>query len=91
MATNTLAPERLHGTDACWRAADYRAVGQLYLYDDSLLKRALVRTEVKRMRLGHWGTRPGENFISAHVNRVIEEYELDMINVAGPGHGGPAA
>jgi xylulose-5-phosphate/fructose-6-phosphate phosphoketolase len=90
MNTNTLAPELLHKMDAYWRAANYLAVGQLYLYDNPLLKRPLALADVKRMLLGHWGTTPGQNFIYVHLNRVIKKYDLDMIYVAGPGHGGPA-
>ena len=90
MNGNTLTPELLLKIDAYWRAANYLAVGQLYLCDNPLLKRPLVLTDVKRMLLGHWGTTPGQNFIYAHLNRVIKKYDLDMIYVAGPGHGGPA-
>jgi xylulose-5-phosphate/fructose-6-phosphate phosphoketolase len=80
----------LHKMDAYWRAANYLSVGQIYLYDNPLLKRPLVLADVKRMLLGHWGTTPGQNFIYVHLNRVIKEYDLDMIYVSGPGHGGPA-
>jgi len=90
MKTNTLSPELLHNIDAYWRAANYLSVGQIYLYDNPLLKRPLVLTDVKRMLLGHWGTTPGQNFIYVHLNRVIKKYDLDMIYVSGPGHGGPA-
>ena len=90
MKTNTLTPELLHKIDAYWRAANYLSVGQIYLYDNPLLKRPLVLTDVKRMLLGHWGTTPGQNFIYVHLNRVIKKYDLDMIYVSGPGHGGPA-
>ncbi len=90
MQTNTLTPHLLHQIDAYWRAANYLSVGQMYLYDNPLLKRPLVLADVKRMLLGHWGTTPGQNFIYAHLNRVIKKYDLDMIFVSGPGHGGPA-
>ena len=90
MTTRTLAPDLLQRMDAYWRAANYLAVGQIYLFDNPLLKRPLVREDVKRMLLGHWGTTPGQNFIYTHLNRVITRYELDMIYVSGPGHGGPA-
>ena len=73
-----------------WRAANYLSVGQIYLYDNPLLKRPLALGDVKHMLLGHWGTTPGQNFIYAHLNRVIKKYDLDMIYVSGPGHGGPA-
>ena len=86
----TLAPDSLRLIDAYWRAANYLSVGQIYLFDNPLLKRPLALTDVKRMLLGHWGTTPGQNFIYAHLNRVIKKYELDMVYVSGPGHGGPA-
>ena len=76
--------------DAYWRAANYLSVGQIYLYDNPLLKRPLALADVKHMLLGHWGTTPGQNFIYTHLNRVIKKYDLDMIYVSGPGHGGPA-
>ena len=87
---NTLAPELLARMDAYWRAANYLSVGQIYLYDNPLLRRPLALTDIKRMLLGHWGTTPGQNFIYVHLNRVIKRYDLDMIFVSGPGHGGPA-
>ena len=86
----TLTPELSHRIDAYWRAANYLSVGQIYLFDNPLLKRPLVPTDIKHMLLGHWGTTPGQNFIYAHLNRVIKQYDLDMIYVSGPGHGGPA-
>jgi len=89
MKTNTLTPELLHDMDAYWRAANYLSVGQIYLCDNPLLKRPLVLADVKHMLLGHWGTTPGQNFIYVHLNRVIKKYDLDMIYVCGPGHGGP--
>ena len=90
MHANTLAPEELQHIDAYWRAANYLAVGQIYLFDNPLLKRPLVLSDIKRMLLGHWGTTPGQNFIYVHLNRVIRKFDLDMIYVSGPGHGGPA-
>ena len=90
MKTNTLTPELLDKMDAYWRAANYLSVGQIYLYDNPLLKRPLTLADVKHMLLGHWGTTPGQNFIYVHLNRVIKKYDLDMIYVSGPGHGGPA-
>src|SRR6266498_2513496 len=90
MKTNTLTPELLHKMDAYWRAANYLSVGQIYLYDNPLLKRPLALAHVKHMLLGHWGTTPGQNFIYVHLNRVIKKYDLDMIYISGPGHGGPA-
>ena len=88
--TRTLDPELLHPMDAYWRAANYLSVGQIYLYDNPLLKRPLALTDVKPLVVGHWGTTPGQNFIYVHLNRVIKEHDLDMFYVAGPGHGGPA-
>jgi len=90
MTTNTLGAELLRKMDAYWRAANYLSVGQIYLYDNPLLKRPLALTDVKPMLLGHWGTTPGQNFIYVHLNRIIKKYDLDMIYVSGPGHGGPA-
>ena len=88
--TKTLTPELLHRMDAYWRATNYLSVGQMYLYDNPLLKRPLALTDIKHMLLGHWGTTPGQNFIYVHLNRVIKKFDLDMIYVSGPGHGGPA-
>jgi xylulose-5-phosphate/fructose-6-phosphate phosphoketolase len=90
MKTATLAPDQLYTIDAYWRAANYLSVGQIYLFDNPLLKRPLMLSDVKHMLLGHWGTTPGQNFIYAHLNRIIKKYDLDMIYVSGPGHGGPA-
>src|ERR1035437_8671503 len=90
MDTNTLSPELLHKMDAYWRAANYLSVGQLYLHENPLLRESLKASDVKTMLLGHWGTTPGQNFIYVHLNRVIKKYDLDMIYVSGPGHGGPA-
>jgi xylulose-5-phosphate/fructose-6-phosphate phosphoketolase len=84
------SPELLAKMDAYWRAANYLSVGQIYLFDNPLLKRPLELADVKRMLLGHWGTTPGQNFIYVHLNRIIKKYDLDMIYVSGPGHGGPA-
>ncbi len=90
MKTSALTPDLLCKIDAYWRAANYLSVGQIYLYDNPLLRRPLVATDVKRMLLGHWGTTPGQNFIYAHLNRAIRQHALDMIYISGPGHGGPA-
>src|SRR5271155_5172331 len=90
MKTNTLSAELLQKIDAYWRAANYLSVGQIYLYDNPLLKRPLALGDIKHMLLGHWGTTPGQNFIYAHLNRVIKKFDLNMIYVSGPGHGGPA-
>ncbi len=86
----TLDVTALKAIDAYWRAANYISVGQLYLWDNPLLRRPLTRDDVKPLLVGHWGTTPGQNFIYAHLNRVIKKYDLDMIYVSGPGHGGPA-
>lgn len=88
--TNPLAPEMLHRMDAYWRALNYLSVGQIYLYDNPLLRQPLKREHVKPRLLGHWGTSPGLNFICVHCNRVIKEQDLNMIYVIGPGHGGPS-
>ena len=76
--------------DRYWRAANYLSVGQIYLYDNPLLKEPLKLSHVKPLVVGHWGTTPGQNFIYVHLNRVIAERQLDMVYIAGPGHGGPA-
>lgn len=86
----TLAPEQLSLIDAYWRATNYLSVGQIYLCDNPLLKRPLELSDVKVMLLGHWGTTPGQNFIYVHLNRIIKQYDLNMIFISGPGHGGPA-
>ncbi|NLO48331.1 MAG: phosphoketolase family protein [Clostridiales bacterium] len=80
----------LNKIDAYWRAANYLSVGQLYLLDNPLLQRPLTREDIKKKIVGHWGTVPGQNFIYAHLNRIIVEYDLDMIYISGPGHGGNA-
>ena len=90
MQNETLTPELLGRMDAYWRAANYLSVGQIYLYDNPLLRDPLQLSHVKPTLLGHWGTTPGQNFIYVHLNRVITKYDLDMIYISGPGHGGPA-
>jgi len=80
----------LRRLDAYWRAANYLSVGQIYLYKNPLLREPLSAQHIKPRLLGHWGTTPGQNFIYVHLNRVIRERDLDMIYIAGPGHGGPA-
>src|ERR1700678_602029 len=85
-----LPPDLLRRMDAYWRAANYVSVGQLYLYDNPLLKRPLELSDVKPLVVGHWGTTPGQNFIYVDLNRVIKEFDLDMFCVAGHAHGGPA-
>ena len=87
---NPLSPELLGKMNSYWRAANYLSVGQIYLYDNPLLKVPLKLSHVKPLVVGHWGTTPGQNFIYVHLNRVIQKYDLDMFYIAGPGHGGPA-
>ena len=89
-AGKTLGPEELDRIHAYWRAANFLSVGQIYLCDNPLLREPLAVAHVKRMLLGHWGTTPGQNFLYTHLNRVIKKYDLDMIYMSGPGHGGPA-
>jgi xylulose-5-phosphate/fructose-6-phosphate phosphoketolase len=76
--------------DAYWRAANYLSVGQIYLYENPMLREPLTLAHVKPLVVGHWGTTPGQNFIYVHLNRTIKIHDLDMIYIAGPGHGGPA-
>ena len=85
-----LGADDLRKTDAYWRAANYLSVGQIYLCDNPLLREPLALGHIKKMLLGHWGTTPGQNFIYTHLNRAIKKYDLDMIYISGPGHGGPA-
>ena len=85
-----LRAELLAKLDAYWRAANYLSVGQIYLYDNPLLKEPLSLEHIKPLVVGHWGTTPGQNFIYTHLNRIIREHDLDMIYISGPGHGGPA-
>ena len=85
-----LDADELRAIDGYWRAANYVAVGQIYLYANPLLREPLRASHVKPMLLGHWGTTPGQNFIYAHLNRIIKRHDLDMIFISGPGHGGPA-
>ena len=85
-----LSSDLLQRMDAYWRAANYLSVGQLFLYDNPLLREPLKLSDIKSMLLGHWGTTPGQNFIYVHLNLVIKRYDLDMFYIAGPGHGGPA-
>ena len=85
----TLGPEELRTLNAYWRAANYLSVGQIYLLDNPLLREPLTTEHIKPRLLGHWGTTPGLNFIYAHINRAIVARDLDIVNVTGPGHGGP--
>ena len=83
-----LSDELLNKMNAYWRAANYLSAGQLYLLDNPLLKKPLTMDQIKKKIVGHWGTVPGQNFIYVHCNRVIKRYDLDMILLSGPGHGG---
>ena len=87
--TGPLSPDELAKIDAYWRAANYLSVGQIYLLDNPLLREPLKPEHTKPRLLGHWGTTPGLNFIYAHMNRAIRNWDLDAIYVTGPGHGGP--
>src|SRR5881628_1965696 len=84
-----LCHDELRKMHAYWRAANYLSVGQIYLYANPLLREPLKLEHVKPRLLGHWGTTPGLNFIYVHVNRLIKKYDLNVIYVCGPGHGGP--
>jgi xylulose-5-phosphate/fructose-6-phosphate phosphoketolase len=84
-----LSPEQLRKMDAYWRAANYLSAGQIYLYANPLLREPLKLEHVKPRLLGHWGTTPGLNFIYVHFNRLIKKYDLNVIYICGPGHGGP--
>ncbi|HSF31975.1 MAG TPA: phosphoketolase, partial [Candidatus Tectomicrobia bacterium] len=86
---DVLAKHELEAIDAYWRAANYLSVGQIYLYDNPLLQQPLSKEHVKPRLLGHWGTTPGLNFLYVHLNRLIKQYDLNMIYITGPGHGGP--
>ena len=86
---NPLSPEELARTDGFWRACNYLAAGMIYLRDNPLLHEPLRPEHIKRRLLGHWGSSPGLSFIYTHLDRVIREYDVDMIFVAGPGHGAP--
>ena len=87
---NPLSAKELELLNRYWRAANYLSVGQIYLLDNPLLKQPLSPRHIKPRLLGHWGTTPGQNFIYAHLNRVIRRDDLNMIYLSGPGHGGPA-
>lgn len=88
MTTDFNSNEYLHRMQEWWRAANYLSAAQLYLLDDPLLKRPLTMKDVKKKIVGHWGTVPGQNFVTVNLNRVINKYDLDMILLSGPGHGG---
>ncbi len=84
-----LSPDDLRKIDAYWRAANYLSIGQIYLLDNPLLREPLTVAHIKPRLLGHWGTTPGLNFIYVHVNRAIVQRDIAVLNVTGPGHGGP--
>src|SRR6201997_953221 len=84
-----LSRDELNKIDAYWRAPNYLSVGQIYLYDNPLLKNPLSKEHIKPRLLGHWGTTPGLNFIYVHMNRLINENDLNALYITGPGHGGP--
>jgi xylulose-5-phosphate/fructose-6-phosphate phosphoketolase len=88
-AEGPLSADELRKIDAYWRAANYLSVGQIYLFDNPLLRQPLTLRHVKPRLLGHWGTTPGLNFIYVHANRLIRKLDLNAINITGPGHGGP--
>ena len=87
---NVLSKDELYKIDAYFRAANYLSVAQLYLYKNPLLKEKLTTDHIKPKLVGHWGTAPGQNFVYVHLNRVINKYDLNMIYISGPGHGGQA-
>jgi xylulose-5-phosphate/fructose-6-phosphate phosphoketolase len=89
MSGETLSREEVRKINAYWRAANYLSVGQIYLYDNPLLRQPLTLAHVKPRLLGHWGTTPGLNFIYVHLNRLIKLHDLNVMYVTGPGHGGP--
>src|SRR6202171_2420136 len=84
-----LSPELLQKMNAYWRGANHLSVGEIYLHDNPLLKQLLSLEHIKPRLLGHWGTTPGLNFIYVHLNQIIKQYDLNIIYVTGPGHGGP--
>src|SRR5881397_3063229 len=85
-----LRDDQLTAIDAYWRAANYLTVGQIYLRANPLLREPLRPEHIKPRLLGHWGTSPGLSFIYVHLNRLVTAHDVDMIYLAGPGHGGPA-
>ena len=85
-----LNAEELRQMDAYWRACNYLCAGMIYLYDNPLLREPLKVEHIKQRQLGHWGSDPGQTFLWVHLNRLINKYGLDMIYIAGPGHGAPA-
>jgi xylulose-5-phosphate/fructose-6-phosphate phosphoketolase len=90
MPKGPLSPEMLDKMNRYWRAANYLCIGQIYLFDNPLLRSPLKAEQIKPRLLGHWGTSPGQNFIYIHLNRLIKEHDADVIYISGPGHGGPS-
>src|SRR5436305_11360548 len=90
MANDSIRDDEVEATDAYWRAANYLTVGQIYLQANPLLREPLRAEHVKPRLLGHWGTSPGLSLVYAHLNRIIRRNDLDVIYLAGPGHGAPA-
>jgi xylulose-5-phosphate/fructose-6-phosphate phosphoketolase len=84
-----LGADELGNTDIYWRACNYLSLGMIYLFDNALLAEPLRPEHIKNRQLGHWGSSPGLSFIYVHLNRLIKKYDLDMIFLAGPGHGAP--
>jgi xylulose-5-phosphate/fructose-6-phosphate phosphoketolase len=89
-STATLIPEELRLTHAFWRACNYLALGMIYLQDNPLLRKPLEPSQIKSRLLGHWGASPGLSFVYTHLNRLIKKHDLDVIVMAGPGHGDAA-
>ena len=87
---NVLTNEEVKRMDEYFRVLNYMSVGQLYLMDNPLLRRKLTIDDIKPKVVGHWGTSPGQNFVYMHLNRIIKKYDLDMMYISGPGHGGQA-
>ena len=84
-----LTPEMLDKMNRYWRAANYLCIGQIYLFENPLLREPLKAEQIKPRLLGHWGTSPGQNLIYIHLNRLIKEHNANIIYIAGPGHGDP--
>ena len=85
-----LTPDMLDKMNRYWRAANYLCIGQIYLFENPLLREPLKAEQIKPRLLGHWGTSPGQNLIYIHLNRLIKEHDANFIYIAGPGHGGPS-
>ncbi|MFZ0939908.1 MAG: hypothetical protein WAN63_10790, partial [Candidatus Sulfotelmatobacter sp.] len=89
-AKGSLTPEMVDKMNRYWRAANYLCIGQIYLFENPLLRKPLKAEQIKPRLLGHWGTSPGQNLIYIHLNRLIKEQDANIIYIAGPGHGGPS-